>query len=64
MMKNIKERTSTVLPQFLINAISVNSIPSYNASVIGGNNLEFIKEYCDQAFQFIEKTGSIRKLCW
>lgn len=57
MMKNIKERTCTVLSQFLINAISVNSIPSYNAGVIGGNDLEFIKEYCNHAFQFIEKNS-------
>lgn len=57
MMKNIKEKTSTVLPQFLNNTIYMNSIPSYNAGVIGGNDLEFIKEYCDQAFQFIERNS-------
>ena len=35
----------------------MDSIPSYNAGVIGGNDLEFIKEYCDQAFEFIERNG-------
>lgn len=54
MMNNIKEKTSTVLPQFLSNVITANSIPSYNAGVIGGNDLDFIKEYCNRAFQFIE----------
>ena len=57
MMRKIKERTSTVLPHFLNNAITADSIPSYNAGVIGGNDLEFIKEYCNHAFQFIEKNS-------
>lgn len=55
MINRIREKTSTVLPPFLNNAIFPNAIPSYNAGVIGGNDLKFIKEYCDQAFQFIEK---------
>ncbi len=27
---------------------------SYNAGIIGGNDLEFIAEYCRTAFNFIE----------
>lgn len=44
-------------PDVLRKAIEKESISSYNAGVIGGNDLEFIKEYCNTAFDFINCNG-------
>ena len=41
-------------PYCLFEELKKESISSYNAGVLGGNDLEFIKEYCQAAFEFIE----------
>ncbi|MDU1890062.1 MAG: DUF6734 family protein [Dysgonomonas sp.] len=56
-MINAIVSTPISIPYFLFDEIKKESISSYNAGVLGGNNLEFIKEYCDTAFEFIEKNG-------
>ncbi len=52
MMHWITENTASI-PDYLLEEINKDSISSYNAGVIGGNDLEFIKEYCRSAFEFI-----------
>ena len=41
------------IPDFLFEEMNKDSISSYNAGIIGGNDLKFIKEYCQTAFKFI-----------
>lgn len=43
------------VPDILHKEIIKDSIPSYNAGIIGGNDIVFFKEYCQTAFEFIEK---------
>lgn len=42
------------IPDYLLEELNKDSISSYNAGVIGGNDLKFIKEYCQSAFEFIQ----------
>ena len=52
MMDDILRR-NLQLPDFLQAAIKREAIPSYNAGILGGNDLTFIQRYCDTAFQII-----------
>ncbi|MDR2954107.1 MAG: hypothetical protein LBV43_03400 [Prevotella sp.] len=53
MMEAIR-REQVNIPEFLDEELIKDSISSYNAGIIGGNDLEFIKEYCDTAFKYIK----------
>lgn len=53
MMNHILRRGLS-LPDYLKQELLKESITSYNAGVLGGNDLEFIKEYCQTAFHIIE----------
>lgn len=46
-----------VFPEGFSQEIRKESISSYNAGVLGGNDLDFIKAYCNTAFRFIEDNG-------
>ena len=48
-------RRGVVLPDFLTKELERDSIRSYNAGVLGGNDLDFIQEYCRTAFRIIEE---------
>ena len=48
-------RRNLKMPAFLKAAIERESIPSYNAGVLGGNDLDFIQEYCQTAFRLFEE---------
>ena len=52
MMDRIMESPISI-PNLLLKELNKESISSYNAGVIGGNDLAFIKEYCQTAFAFI-----------
>ncbi|MDR2038636.1 MAG: hypothetical protein LBQ60_12000 [Bacteroidales bacterium] len=52
-MMNAIMKSPVNIPDILYKEIIKDSIPSYNAGVIGGNDIEFIKEYCLTAFEFI-----------
>lgn len=52
MMNDLLKRNYQ-LPDFLKAAMEQNIIPSYNAGLLGGNDIEFMQEYCHTAFQFI-----------
>lgn len=42
------------IPDLLLEEMKKDSVSSYNAGVLGGNDLDFIREYCQTAFEFIE----------
>jgi hypothetical protein len=44
---------NVIIPEILRKEIEKEIILSYNAGVLGGNDLNFIKEYCQIAFDFI-----------
>ncbi|WP_165045561.1 DUF6734 family protein [Dysgonomonas sp. ZJ709] len=45
--------SNVIIPDFLKKELQKKSISSYNAGVLGGNNIEFIQKYCHAAFDFI-----------
>ncbi|MDD3038886.1 DUF6734 family protein [Bacteroides sp.] len=53
MMNDVLQRGIS-LPSNLKEELDKDSIGSYNAGVLGGNDLDFIKEYCQIAFHIIE----------
>lgn len=53
-MMNDVLRRDISLPYYLEEELNKDSIGSYNAGILGGNNLAFIKEYCQTAFDIIE----------
>ncbi|MEY8707673.1 DUF6734 family protein [Bacteroides faecichinchillae] len=56
-MMNDLLRRNYRMPEFLHKVLERDLIPSYNAGFLGGNDLEFIQEYCRIAFRFIEDNG-------
>ena len=56
-MMNDLLRRNYRMPEFLRKVLMRDVIPSYNAGFLGGNDLDFIQEYCRIAFQFIEDNG-------
>ena len=48
-------RRNLILPGYLREALMRESIPSYNAGVLGGNDLYFLHEYCQIAFRIMEE---------
>lgn len=53
MMNDVLQK-GILLPDYLKEELDKDSIGSYNAGVLGGNDLDFIKEYCQTAFHIIE----------
>lgn len=53
MINEIKKEEITI-PDYLEQMLQKESIPSYNAGILGANDIDFIQRYCDAAFNFIE----------
>ena len=53
MMRGILEK-QPILPDYLYQELTKESIGAYNAGVLGGNDLAFITQYCDEAFRVIK----------
>lgn len=54
-MMNAIMTSPITIPDILYKELIKDSISSYNAGVIGGNDTEFIGEYCRTAFEFIDE---------
>ncbi len=54
MMDRILAREGIALPAYVRDALEKKSIASYNMGLFGGNDLSFIKSYCDEVFHFME----------
>lgn len=54
MMDQIR-KSPVSIPDFLLEELNKDSISSYNAGVIGGSDLNFIRRYCRSAFDFISE---------
>ncbi|WP_108821345.1 DUF6734 family protein [Dysgonomonas sp. Marseille-P4361] len=61
-MDRILQRGINIKP-YLRSCLERESIPSYNAGVFGGNDIEFIKKYCQEAFDFIEGNNIDKAYC-
>ncbi len=55
MMERILAQKNIILPPIAQKAINEHSIASYNMGFFGGKDLDFIHDYCDVAFQFVEQ---------
>lgn len=53
MMNDVLNREIS-MPAYLREELNNDSIGSYNAGILGGNDLDFIQEYCQAAFHIIE----------
>lgn len=53
-MMNEIMKSSISIPELLLEELKKDSISSYNAGIIGGYDIKFIKEYCKDAFEFIK----------
>lgn len=53
-MMNAIKSNGLIVPDFLEDELQKDSISSYNAGVLGGNDIEFIQSYCRAAFDLIE----------
>lgn len=51
------------LPSYLIDELKKESIGSYNAGILGGNDIEFIKKYTDEALKIIYDNNLNSHLC-
>lgn len=54
-MVNAIIQSNIHIPSFLNEELKKDSISSYNAGIIGGNDIEFIQRYCQTAFKFINE---------
>ena len=55
MMDRVMSYPEILIPDFVQEALSDKSIPSYNMGMFGGSDLGFIHRYCDHAFRFMEE---------
>ena len=53
MIDDILKMSNIVLSEDLMNSISLDMVSSYNMGVFGGNDMEFIHEYCEKAIGFV-----------
>lgn len=54
-MMNAIIQSNIHIPNFLNEELKKDSISSYNAGIIGGNDIEFIQRYCQAALKFINE---------
>ena len=48
-----------ILPDYVLDMLSQESVPSYNMGVFGGNDLVFIEEYCKSCLYLFEENGKV-----
>lgn len=51
------------LPRYIEQGLEEESISSYNMGIFGGNDVDFIHEYCDETLRFVRKTTSTMPRC-
>lgn len=54
MMDELLNCKDIYFPKCLRDNIQKESLSSFNMGFFGGNNLEFIKHYCDTVFEFFD----------
>ena len=59
MMDRILQESALTLPEYLENGLKEASIASYNMGVFGGNDMEFIHAYCEEALAICDTNKSI-----
>lgn len=53
MMDRILSYPEIYLPEYIQKGLSEKSVASYNMGIFGGSNLQFINDYCNEVFSFI-----------
>lgn len=59
MMDRILQESALTLPEYLEDGLKEASIASYNMGVFGGNDMEFIHAYCEEALAICDTNKSI-----
>ena len=54
MMERVIHNPNIKLPECIVKTIEEDALSSYNMGVFGGNDLEFIKRYCEEVFSFLK----------
>lgn len=55
MMNRIMSYPSIIIPQNVIKMLTMDSLPSFNMGIFGGNDIDFIHRYCSFAMEFMNK---------
>lgn len=55
MMQRVFHNPDITLPDFVRRGLGDGSLASYNMGVFGGNDIEFIQQYCQEVFCFMEE---------
>lgn len=55
MTKRILDEPGIIIPKTLKEKLEHGDIKSYNMVIFGGNDINFIQEYCNEAFHFVER---------
>ncbi len=54
MMERVIHNPNIKLPECIVKTIEEDALSSYNMGVFGGNDLEFIRRYCEEVFSFLK----------
>jgi hypothetical protein len=57
MMYSVLHNSNIQLPKCVQKGLQEDSISSYNMGVFGGNDLQFVKQYCNDVQEFIDING-------
>lgn len=55
MTKRILDEPGIIIPKALKDKLEHGDIMSYNMGIFGGNDINFIQEYCNEVFCFVER---------
>lgn len=59
MMDRILQESAITLPKYIEEGLKEESIVSYNMGVFGGNDMDFIHEYCEEALTLCDTNKAI-----
>jgi len=54
MMERVIHNPDITLPECIVKTVEEDALSSYNMGVFGGNDLDFIRRYCDEVFSFFK----------
>ena len=57
MMQRVLHNPNISLPECIMVGLREESLASYNMGVFGGNDIDFIHRYCQEAFHFLESNS-------
>lgn len=63
MMDRILQEPAIKLPKYIADGLKEESIASYNMGIFGGSDLDFIHQFCHEAFEFMKSNRMNDNTC-